>query len=145
MGSIGALYHASLDEDALDDEEVVDAVYVMNDYFRNAGEQLNTISDLKDIFGDPVYAGNSNVILAEAISINLLNQTRNALNGRVKMELDQTFSDVAEVESFDRNYVVYITSFQRGDIIYSFVSGADDNLFSFYFITSGDEDSEASA
>ena len=145
MGSIGALYHAQSDEEALDDDEIVDAVYVLNDYFKNAGAQVNTVSDLKDIFGEPIYEGNSNVILAEAVAINLLNQTQTAVNGKVKMDLDQTFTDVAEVQSFDREYVVYITSFQRGDIIYSFVSGADDDLFSFYFITSGEDDGSSQA
>ena len=143
MDSIGALYHASFDEDALDDEEVVDAVYVLNDYFKNAGEQVNTIEALRDIFGEPIYEGNSNVILPEAVAINLVNQTRTALNGKVNMEMTQSFSDVAQVENFDRNYVVYITSFQRGDIIYSFVSGSEDGLFSFYSITRGEEDGES--
>ena len=137
MDSIGAIYHASMDEEALDDEEVVDSVYVLDDFFINGVDKVSTISDLKEIFGEPIYDGNSGVVLPEAVAINILNQTKSALNGKVKMELDQTFSDVAEVQGFDSEYVVYITSFQRGDIIYSFVSGADDDLFSFYYITSG--------
>ncbi len=143
MDSIGALYHAAYDEEALDDEEVVDAVYVLNDYFRNAGEQVNTIEDLKEIFGEPIYEGNSNVILPEAVAINLVNQTKTAVNGKVKMDVIQSFSDVAEVKDFDRNYVVYITSFQRGDIIYSFVSGSEDDLFSFYALTRGEDDGKS--
>nr|WP_297703862.1 hypothetical protein [uncultured Butyrivibrio sp.] len=141
MNSIGALYHASLDEEALDDEEKVDAVYVLADKFSHSGSQVNTISSLTEIFGDPVYKGNSNVILPEAVAINLVNEKKSALHGSVNMDLDYSFSDVAEVKSYDRNYVVYITSFQRGDIIYSFVSGADDDIFSFYYIEGGEDDS----
>ena len=72
--------------------------------------------------------------------INKLNEKQSALFGKVDMDMDQTFSDVAEVNSFDRKYVVYIYSFRRGDVMYSFVckeKGAD---FDFYYITgAGDE------
>jgi hypothetical protein len=141
MNSIGALYHAQLDEEALDDDEVVDAVYVLDDEFSNAGTQVNTITSLTEIFGDPIYEGNSNVILPEAVAINIVNERKKALHGNVDMDLDYTFSDVAEVKSFDRSYVVYITSFKRGDIVYSFVSGEDDDLFSFYYVEGGNDDS----
>ena len=63
------------------------------------------------------------------------------MNGKVDMDLDYTFSDVAQVNSYNREYVVYITSFRRGDVIYSFVSGADDNLFDFYYITGAEDES----
>ncbi|MBQ7614650.1 MAG: hypothetical protein IJU77_06355 [Butyrivibrio sp.] len=141
MDSIGALYHAKIDEDALEDEEIVDSVYVLDDHFLNAGKSLDTVTDLTEVFGNPVYEGNSNVILPEAVAINLVNRNKKALNGNVTMDLNYSFSDVAEVNSFDREYVVYITSFQRGDIIYSFVSGSDDNLFSFYYLTGAQDDS----
>lgn len=142
MDSIGALYHAGIDEEALDDEEIVDCVYVLENYFMNAGKQMTTITELTKAFGNPVYKGNSNVILPEAVAINIVNSKKKALNGSIKMDLKYTFSDVAEVTGYDREYVVYITSFKRGDVIYSFVSGSDDNVFSFYYI-SGTEDESA--
>ena len=141
MNAIGALYHAQLDEDALDDDEVVDSVYVLDDYFMNAGKEIDTISELTRAFGDPVYKGNSNVILPEAIAINTVNARKKTLNGNVDMDLQYDFSDVATVNSFNSEYVVFITSFQRGDVIYSFVSGADDNLFEFYYITGAEDES----
>lgn len=141
MNAIGALYHAKIDEEALDDDETVDSVYVLDDYFMNAGNQIDTITELTRTFGDPVYKGNSNVILPEAVAINLVNAKKKVANGNVNMDLEYSFSDVAEVTSFDREYVVFITSFQRGDVIYSFVSGADDNLFDFYYITGAEDES----
>ncbi len=140
MDGIGALYHAESDEEALDDDEIVDSVYVLTDSYTFGSETVNSIEGLKELFGDPVYDGNSDVILPEAIAINILNERKKILEGKVKMELDQTFSDVAEVKSFDRAYPVYIYSFQRGDLIYSFVTGEDDDGFEFYYITgAGDE------
>lgn len=144
MDDIGAVYHATRDEEALDDDEVVDSVYVISDHYNFGGDELKTIEDLAETFGDPVYQGNSNVILPEAIAINELNEHKKALNGRVKMELDQTFSDVAAVKSFDNSYVVYITTFRRGDIMYSFVTDSDDdNTFDFYYITGANDEDAA--
>ena len=142
MNSIGAIYHAKIDEQALDDEEIVDSVYILDDYFRNAGKEMATIAELTKAFGKPVYKGNSNVVLPEAVAINIVNRKKGALNGNVNMDLNYTYSDVAEVNSYDKEYVVYITSFRRGDVIYSFVSGSDNNVFSFYYV-SGTEDESA--
>ena len=58
------------------------------------------------------------------------------------MDLEQTFTDVAEVKSYSRDYVVYIHSYRRGDIIYSFVSEEeDDNTFEFYYVTGAEDES----
>ncbi len=141
MNGIGALYHAMSDGEALDDEEVVDAVYVLSDTFAFGTEVVNTINGLKELMGDPVYDGNSNVILPEAVAINLLNEKKKTLEGKVKMDVEQVFTDVAEVKSFDRTYPVYIYSFQRGDLIYSFVSDSKDDTFEFYYITGADDES----
>jgi hypothetical protein len=140
MDEIGALYHSQADAEALENDEVVDSVYVLSDTYNIGTEEVNTVSELIEVFGDPSYEGNSNVILPEAVAINKLNETKTALFGKVEMDMNQTFSDVAEVNSFDRQYVVYIYSFRRGDLMYSFVckeKGAD---FDFYYITgAGDE------
>ena len=140
MDAVGALYHAEADAEALDDEEKVDSVYVLSNSFPYGNESMDSLDELEEIFGAPVYEGNSNVILPEAIAINKMNESETILSGRVDMDIDQTFSDVAEVKSFDRDYVVYIYSFQRGDVLYNFVTPGADRNFEFYYITgAGDE------
>ena len=74
------------------------------------------------------------------MAINLVNQKKRALNGTVSMDLDYSFSDVAQVKNYNREYVVYITSFKREDVIYSFVSGQNDNMFEFYYITGAEDE-----
>lgn len=140
MSGIGALYHATLDSEALDDEEIVDSVYVLSDYYSYSGEELETISELEEVFGEEVYDGNSNVILPEAIAINRINEKSNIISGNVDMDINQIYSDVAEVNGFDHDYVVYIHSFRRGDIMYSFVGNGQDGTFDFYYITGAEDD-----
>jgi hypothetical protein len=140
MDGINALYHAQSDTEALDDEETVDAVYVLSDVYTFGGDALDTISELEEVFGDPYYEGNSNVILPEAVAINTLKSQKTTFLDKVDMDVNREFSDVAEINSFDRDYVVYIYSFRRGDIMYSFVCKEKSDYFEFYYLTgAGDE------
>ncbi len=140
MDGINALYHAVSDSEALDDEETVDSVYVLSDVCVLGGETLDTVSEIEEALGEPYYEGNSNVILPEAIAINTLKNTKTTFLDRVDMDLTQEFSDVAEVNSFDRDQVVYIYSFRRGDVMYSFVCKEESDYFEFYYLTgAGDE------
>ncbi len=147
MDAIQALYHGVGDPEALDDEEKVDAVYVLSDEFSFGNNVIHTITEAKDLFGNPVYEGNSGVIMPEAVAINKLNERKTVLSGPVQMEVDNSFSDVATIEEYDRNYPVYIYSFQRGELLYSFVCGEREDEFVFYFITGADgaEDAENAA
>ena len=143
MEGINALYYGTREEDALDDSEMVQSIYVLQNKFQYGNDTVKTIEELTGIFGKPVYEGNSNVILPEAVAINLLNKTRTVLQGPVDMKLNQSFSDAAEVRDFDSNYVVYIYSYQRGEVVYSFVCGENKNSFEFYYLTSADEEENA--
>ncbi|MDC7293998.1 MULTISPECIES: hypothetical protein [unclassified Butyrivibrio] len=140
MDEINALYRGVADEDALDDEVKVDSVYVLQNFFNIGNESIESISDLKDALGEPIYQGNSEVVLPEAVAINLLGKKKNIFQGPVKMDLEQTFSDVAEVNSFDRDYSVYIYTFLRGEIAYSFVCKEKSEYFEFYYLSNANDD-----
>ena len=140
MQAIGALYHGLRDPEALEDEEKVDSVYVLRDNFTiDSVDPVDTITELKDIFGDPYYEGNSEIVLPEAVAINLINERQKAFRGKVDMNVDRTFSDVTQVIDFDRNYPVYIYSFRRGELLYSFVCEDGADYFEFFYVTSEDE------
>ena len=144
MDDINALYHGIGDEGALIDEETVDSVYIFSNNFTFGNDtEIGTITELKEYFGDPVYEGNSDVILPEAIAINILNENKRVFDGPIDMETDNTFSDVAQVIGYDRDSIVYIYSFQRGDIIYSFVCTEKGDTFEFYYITGAEEQEDA--
>ena len=56
------------------------------------------------------------------------------------MVVTSEFSDVSEVDSFDDDYPVYIYSFKRGDIVYSFVCKDKTDGFEFYYMSRDEED-----
>ena len=142
MNGIGALYHGVKDAEALDDDEKVAEVYVLHDYFNYGGEVVDTIPDIEDVLGSPIYEGYSAIILPEAVAIDIINSTKTAFDGVADLATTEAFSDVATIDSYDRNYEVYIYTFRRGDVIYSFVCPNQAGYFEFYYV-SQDEDEAA--
>ena len=140
MDEINAIYKGVSDDEALDDDVKVDTVYVLNNYFSYGNESLNTITDIKEALGNPLYEGNSIVLLPEAVAINELCKTKTVFQGPVSMDVDLTFTDVAEVNSYDRSYSVYIYTFELGEVTYSFVCKEKSDHFDFYYLMNADDD-----
>ncbi len=141
MKDIGAMYAGSQDDGALSDEVMIGSVYVLSDTYPNGEKHLAKLSDVSKLLGKPIYEGNSGILLPEAVAVNMLNDTKKAFNGRVKMEQEALFSDVTRVNSFDRSYSVYLTSYLSGGLVYTFFSGAKDDTFSFYEISRAEGES----
>ena len=53
------------------------------------------------------------------------------------METTAVYTDDITVQSFDTEYAVYIYSFKRGDLMYSFVCSEPGGGFAFYEIQAG--------
>jgi len=140
MNDINALYYASGDEDATDDSEKVQAVYVLSDVFKFGSLKAESIEELRKILGEPVYEGNSAVIMPEAVAINTLNRKKHTLNGRVEMDTTENYSDDIVINAIDDTYNVYIYTFSRGSLVYSFVCNDKGGYFDFYEIMESEED-----
>ena len=135
MKDIDGVYFGSAQDEALDDDLKVEDVYVLRDYFNFGNDSIETITGLSQVMGDPFYEGNSSVIFPEVVCINKLNEKGSALNGRVEVESEAPFDDVINIQSFDSGYIVYIYSFKRGDLIYSFVCNGQSDHFDFYYVS----------
>ncbi|SEF39029.1 MORN repeat-containing protein [Butyrivibrio sp. Su6] len=138
MKQIEGVYYGKGEEDSLDDSIKIESVYVLKDYFGYGNTNIDTITKLKSILGDPIYEGNSTVVFPEVVCINKLNESENSLSGRVTVSTTELYSDVIEVNEFDNKYVVYIYSFRRGDLIYSFVCKGQGEYFDFYYVSAAD-------
>lgn len=143
MKDIGALYLAQGDDSAADDGAKASQIVVMKDSFRSGALEASDIDGVREILGDPVYEGNSSVILPEAVAINLLNEGKKTMNGRVDMDVTQVYSDDIIVNDFARDYPVYVYTFRRGDLIYSFVCRQRGSGFGFYEIMEAGDDGQA--
>ncbi len=135
LKDIGCICSLISDGSAADDTEKTEAVYVLSNEFRSGSAKADDIDGLKKIFGNPVYEGNSDVIFPEAMAINTLNEKKLTLSGKVHTDTTENFSDDYFINSYDRDYKVYIYSFQKGDLMYSFVTGEPGGSFQFYSIS----------
>ncbi|MCR5409850.1 MAG: hypothetical protein K6E90_02600 [Lachnospiraceae bacterium] len=143
LKDIGALYYSQSDGSAADDSAKATQVLVLKDTFKSGQTEASDIAGLKSMFGDPIYEGNSSVILPEAIAINILNSSQRTLNGRVDMDTTEVYSDDIIVNEIAADYPVYVYTFERGDLVYSFVCKERGAGFDFYEVMSGADDDAA--
>ncbi|MBO5246169.1 MAG: hypothetical protein J6B28_02790 [Eubacterium sp.] len=136
LSDINAIYTGVTNEENLEDTVMVDSVYVLSDRIKMGNQECTKIADLKAAFGEPIYEGNSIVNLAEAIAINYLNKQKQTLYGTVSMETVEQYTDSLLVSSVDRSYGVYLYSFRKDGLLYTFVCGDRDGTFAFYSIMS---------
>ena len=142
MSDIGALYSGHTDEEKLSDDVVIDSVYVLSDNFRMGTWESSDLNDIRDSLGEPIYEGNSAVILPEAVAVNVLNEYSPAFSGEVKLIETRPYTDVSIVSGMDEDYSVYLTSYEANGLIYTFVSEKRDGNFRFYYMSRGDEEAE---
>ena len=134
MPEINAIYSGVTDEDNLEDKVMVDNVYVMKNSITVGKRECTTIDDLRAVFGDQVYEGNSAVMLPEAVAINYLNQQKQTLYGTVEMDATEEYTDYTKVNSIDEEYTVYLYSFRKDGLLYTFVCADKNDTFAFYSI-----------
>ena len=136
MPDIQALYIGVTDEANLEEQVMVDSVYVLKDSILIGDQECTTIKDLKAAFGEIVYEGNSIVTLPEAVAINYLNTKKQTMNGSVELETTDEYTDVITVNRIQDDYPVYLYSFRKDGLLYTFVCKDKNDIFSFYSIMS---------
>ena len=136
MPDISALYVGVTDEENLEDTVMVDSIYVLKNTITFGKNECSTIADLRNVFGTEVYDGNSIVTLPEAVAINYLNKQKQTLNGSVELETTEEFTNVFTVDGIQDDYPVYLYSFRKDGLLYTFVCGDRNGTFAFYSIMS---------
>jgi len=134
LKDIGVICQMISDGGAADDTEKTDAVYVLSNTFKVGKATASNLDGLKKILGTPEYEGNSDVIFPEVMAINVLNDGKYAFDGPVSVSSEANFSDDIFINDYDNDYKVYVYSFRKGDLIYSFVSPDSGGNFEFYSI-----------
>jgi antitoxin component YwqK of YwqJK toxin-antitoxin module len=134
LEDIDAMYVGQGDSQSLDDEMAVEQVLVLKDSFGAGGKTFSTIEELKQFFGAEDYEGNSEVTMQEAVAINWMADHRRGFLKSVKMEITSEYDDYFVVEGFDPAYTVYIHSFRKDGLIYTFICQDREDIFSCYSI-----------
>ena len=140
MPEIGAMTVEYGDDESVDENYHVDSVYVLNNSFTVGNSSMNTISGLTQALGTPIYEGTSRALLSELVAINQLNELSpgQVLSGPAQMTLNKVFTEFVEVQDYQSNYEIYLHSYLRNGLIYTFVSEEGSDSFAFYYIIKQD-------
>lgn len=134
MPEISAVYYGKQGEESVSDEITVEGIYVLKDAFEYSGEISDTISQVSRILGDAIYEGNSYIILPEAVAIHILNKNGNDFYGKTIKESEQTLKDAVRVDRYDDGYSVYIYTYVKDGLRYTFFGKDRSGKFAMYLI-----------
>lgn len=137
LKDIGAIYEGVTNEDALDDSIKVRSIYVLDDCFKTSKGELSTKTDLRNYFGDPLYAGDSIMTQSEAIAISeLRKKSGDNYFDNPELVTETLYEDDLMITSYNPDMLVYIESYMYGGLEYTFVSkGVSEENFGFYYIS----------
>lgn len=120
----------------LENEWTISSVYILSDRFHFGGVDCTTVNELTGALGQPLYFGTSWVQLPEAVAINALDDTDRSQLGAVDMVTENSFDEVFNVSSYDRNHEVYLYTYEQEGLLYTFfTAGAGLSRFLLYQIT----------
>lgn len=137
---IGAMTEELFDDNSIDSNATVTAVYVLSDSIRIGGRRYEAFEELRAELGEETYIGESYATLPELLVINRLNESSDAdvINGPAEITETNKFTEYTEVEGFQEDYVVWLHSYEKDGLVYNFVSSREDDEFVFYYVLNND-------
>ena len=130
MKDIDAVYAGVQETNALDGAIKVGTVYVLRDSFPVGTEKFSTIEELKSYFGSENYEGQSLITMPEAVCYS-------QLSGSMATDVvtERIYDDYYRVTDYDGEKEVFLYSFEKNGLIYTFVGQDQQGTFSYYSIT----------
>jgi hypothetical protein len=127
MREIGAVYAARSGEDSVDEEWLIERIYVLRASVPLGGKDIDTVAGVAAALGEPTYFGETWATLSDSVAANL----SVAEIEPVEMELRQDFEDAYTVTSYDENRRIYIYVFENDGFVYTFYceGGGSDGFF----------------
>lgn len=109
-------------EASLSDSLKYDMVCVGKDVFGYGETVIRTIEELKEVFGEPAYEGNSYLTFPEAVAIDSLQKQGKAMGIKTGIDMTPVFDEVYTVDDYAADAVVYLHAYRIGERTYTFVS-----------------------
>lgn len=134
LSDIEAVYYAQGDAGLLDESVKIQGVYVLQDYFYQDGDKLETIGQLAEGMGPVSYEGNSAVTMPEAVAMTMLQRKGKQLYETTVLETEKVFEDVMQVRSYDMDHLTYLYSIEQDGLLYTFYCRDKLGKFDFYSI-----------
>lgn len=136
MNDIDAIYFGEDSRNTLDEEFKVSGVYVLQSAVYLDGEVVEETPRLGELFGKPVYEGNTYLEPRDEIALNKACERggEDILYGKSRYVETKVYDDVTQVRNFQGDYQAYIYVYEKDEIIYTFFCRDKDAGFGFYLI-----------
>lgn len=135
MPEIDAVYAVKDGSNTLENEWTVDRVYVMHGSVPLESGTCTTLRQLMAAMGEPLYFGTAWVNLPEAVAWDLTAEKQPDRMDQVRIESTASFENVFTVSDYDRDFQMYLYTFQQNGLLYTFYfTGAGESEFVMYAI-----------
>lgn len=126
LDDLGSAVYGYSTSNTLSGDVPTEGVYVFANTFREKGQELKNLDEMKKALGEPSYEGNAYAIMPEAVCVYLQNIKGTEFYGDTAVTLSTPFDDAIVVESFNSDYCFYIYNYVLDGIRYTFF-GKDRN------------------
>ena len=136
LSDIDAIYSIPVDNEELGNASTINEIYVLKDHINFGSKVCTSVSDITEVLGRPTYQGDSYATYPEIVGIYEMSKLRSVYSGIPEMDLTQDLKDLITVDSYDTDYQVYLYSFEKDGLLYSFLTNDDAGSgFDMYFVT----------
>ena len=136
LSDIDAVYSIPTENKELGDSSTIDAIYVLHDHINFGGNICTNIAQVRDIMGTPTYQGDSFATYPEICGIYEMSKNRKIYSGTPEISFTQELDDLITVDSYTLSYPVYLYTFERDGLLYSFLTRDEAGTgFDMYFIS----------
>lgn len=133
MPEIQALYHGSDGADTLDGSWYSGGVYILKSSITTGDKTFTKMKEVTEYFGNPIYQGNTFASFSEMAAMELLTESI-LFQNRPRMSTSSELEDVYEVDAIPSDYEIYIYTYERDGIQYTFFTESVSDGFGFYLI-----------
>lgn len=134
MEDIDSVYVSQEASNTLEQEGIVQGIYVLSPSIILEGKEYTTIKELKKKFKLISYEGNTSLSVADAVAVNVVSEKTEVLNGKITMDAEKVLDDVITVNGVDESYQAYIYRLEDENIVYTFFSKEKSEGFDFYLM-----------
>ena len=134
MTDIDAVYYGMQAKENIQDEVVIEGVYVLKNALVHGGKELKNIAEIKAVMGESIYEGNTYVIMPEAVAIHIMNRSGEGEFPEIIGSWEYYFTDAVNVSDFDDGYILYIYTYVYDGMRYTFFCNDRSGEFSMYSI-----------
>jgi len=133
LKDIDAVYQGDSTDTNIEDEIMVDIVYVSHNYITLGGERVSSVAGLIEYFGTPNYQGYTKLKLAEQVVIKGMIASGDTTFDSVPMDVTPSnTNDVFSVTGYSSNETVYLYTFLKDGVEYQFFCPEKRGDFGFY-------------